>query len=62
MVLERGEGAETQDPLDAQAGMGVLEGTIARSINSRHVGILSRVKVGGGGHQTEQGWVLPQQL
>ena len=46
MVLERGEGAETQDPLDAQAGMGVLEGTIARSINSRHVGILSRVKVG----------------
>jgi hypothetical protein len=28
------------------AGMGVLEGTIARSIDSRHVGILSRVKAG----------------
>ena len=29
-----------------QAGMGVLEGTIVRSIDSRHVGILSRVKAG----------------
>ena len=26
--------------------MGVLEGTIVRSIDSRHVGILSRVKAG----------------
>jgi hypothetical protein len=26
--------------------MGVLEGTIVRSIDSRHVGVLSRVKAG----------------
>ena len=29
-----------------QAGMGVLEGTIAWSMDSRHVGIISRVKAG----------------
>ena len=29
-----------------QAGMGVLEETIVRSIDSRHVGILSRVNAG----------------
>jgi hypothetical protein len=29
-----------------QGGMGVLEGTIARTTDSRHVGILSRVKAG----------------
>ena len=62
VVWERGEGAETQDPLNA-AGMGVLEGTIVRSIDSRHVGILSRVKAGWrrASNRVRVG-VLPQQL